>query len=139
MVQAAPNLPEVEVDEERMAQVLGNLLSNALRFTPAGGTIMLRADAHDTTVQLYVQDTGSGIAPEDLPYIFDRFYRADAAREHTGSSGLGLAIAKGIVEAHGGTIAADSTPGQGTTFTITLPASTVDASHAASLRTSVAA
>jgi two-component system sensor histidine kinase BaeS len=69
-----------------------------------------------------VQDTGSGIAPADLPHVFDRFYRADAAREQTGSSGLGLAIAKGIVEAHGGRITVDSSVGHGTTFTITLPA-----------------
>jgi two-component system sensor histidine kinase BaeS len=121
-VQAAPNLPEVNVDPERMAQVLGNLLSNALRYTPAGGTIMLGAEAHKKAVHLRVQDTGAGITPDDLPYIFERFYRADPAREREhGSSGLGLAIAKGIVEAHGGSIGVESTIGHGTTFTMALP------------------
>lgn len=119
---AAVDLPVVDVDTERMAQVLGNLISNALRYTPSGGTITLAAQRCGDEVCLRVQDTGSGIAPEDLPYIFDRFYRVDSAREQTGSSGLGLAIAKGIVEAHGGHITADSTLGQGTTFTIMLPA-----------------
>ncbi len=127
-VETALVLPAVNVDGERMAQVLGNLLSNAVRYTPAGGTITLAADARDGAVQLRVQDTGSGIAPDDLPHVFERFYRADAARQQDGSSGLGLAIAKGIVEAHGGTIAVASTPGAGTTFTITLPA--CDATHA---------
>jgi signal transduction histidine kinase len=121
-VDTAQNLPAVDVDGERMAQVLGNLLSNAVRYTPAGGTITLAAHARDGVVQLRVQDTGSGIAPNDLPHVFERFYRADAARRQDGSSGLGLAIAKGIVEAHGGTIAVASTLGVGTTFTITLPA-----------------
>jgi signal transduction histidine kinase len=79
--------------------------------------------AQGTTVQLHVKDTGSGIAPEDLPYIFDRFYRADPSRQQgNGSSGLGLAITKGILEAHGGSISVESTRGQGTTFTIVLPA-----------------
>ncbi len=116
------DLPAVDVDEERMAQVLGNLISNALRYTSAGGTVTLAAQRCGDGVCLRVQDTGSGIAPADLPHVFDRFYRADAAREQTGSSGLGLAIAKGIVEAHGGRITVDSSVGHGTTFTITLPA-----------------
>jgi len=126
---ASFDLPAVDVDVERMAQVLDNLISNAMRYTPAGGTITLAAEHCGDDVCLRVQDTGSGIKPDDLPHIFDRFYRADAAREQSGSSGLGLAIAKGIVEAHGGRIAADSTLGQGTTFTITVPAaiSTPDA------------
>lgn len=123
-LQAAPDLPTVQVDPKRMAQVLGNLLSNALRYTPAGGRITLAAATQGDRLLLQVQDTGSGIAPEDLPYIFERFYRADPARQqHDGSSGLGLAIARSLVEAHGGTITVTSQPGQGTTFTISLPLS----------------
>jgi two-component system, OmpR family, sensor histidine kinase BaeS len=121
-IQAVADLPAIDIDPERMSQVLGNLLSNALRFTPAGGTIRLRATADGDRVHLIVQDTGTGIAAADLPHIFERFYRADSARQATGSSGLGLAIAKGIVEAHGGTIAVASSEGAGTRFSITLPA-----------------
>jgi two-component system sensor histidine kinase BaeS len=122
-VQADESLPSVVVDTDRMTQVLNNLVSNALRYTDKGA-IMLAARADDQHVQLQVCDSGSGIAAEDLPFIFDRFYRADKARQRTDSttSGLGLAITKAIVEAHGGTIAAESTEGVGTTFTITLPA-----------------
>ena len=123
VVVTGANLPEVEVDPERMAQVLSNLLSNALRYTPVGGTITVAADALDRSVQLRVQDTGAGIAPDALPHVFERFYRGDVSRQQgNGSSGLGLAIAKGIVEAHRGTITVESTVGQGTTFTITVPA-----------------
>jgi len=124
-VSADPTLPPVNVDSERMAQVLGNLIGNAVRFTPRGGSIRLRAAANNGQAVLEVADTGSGIEAKDLPHIFDRFYRADASRQHDGSSGLGLAIAKGIVEAHGGTIAASSAPNQGTTFTIKLPADSI--------------
>lgn len=116
-----PTLPTVEVDPDRMAQVLGNLVSNALRYTPVNGQITLAAENGSSQVVLKVQDTGSGIAPEDLPNIFRRFYRGDRSRQQNGASGLGLAIARSIVEAHGGTIAAASTPGQGTTFLISLP------------------
>ncbi len=122
VVAVAPALPDVFVDPERTAQVLGNLLSNALRYTPAGGTITLAAERSGTSIHLYVRDTGTGIAADALPHIFERFYRADASRQQgQGSSGLGLAIAKGIVEAHGGAITVDSSVGQGTTFTITIP------------------
>jgi signal transduction histidine kinase len=123
-VQAEPLLPEVEVDEERMAQVLGNLVANALRYTPSGGQIILGAAARPKALQLTVQDNGSGISPEVLPHIFDRFFRGDQARAESdgrAASGLGLAIAKSIVEAHQGTIAAASEPGRGTTFFVTLP------------------
>jgi signal transduction histidine kinase len=115
-------LPEINVDPERMAQVLGNLLSNALRHTPEGGQIVLSARQQVNGLQLAVQDSGEGIAPEDLPHVFDRFYRGDASRQQQeGESGLGLAIAKSIIEAHGGTIAVQSELGRGTTFVMLLP------------------
>ena len=120
-VQVAPNLPLIEADRERIAQVLGNLMSNALRYTPEGGTITLSAEASVESVLLRVSDTGPGIEPEYLPHIFQRFYRADESRTTNGESGLGLAIAKSLVEAHGGTIQVESIMGQGATFTITLP------------------
>jgi len=125
-VEAAEDLPEIDVDLDRMTQVLGNLISNALRYTPEGGEIALLADAGGNLVRLRVRDNGSGIQPEDIPHIFDRFYRSDSARrqDREGSeSGLGLAIAKSIVTANGGTIDVSSIIGEGTTFTITLPSS----------------
>ncbi|MEM7346923.1 MAG: HAMP domain-containing sensor histidine kinase [Chloroflexota bacterium] len=116
-----PHLPNIYIDSERMAQVVGNLVSNALRYTPDAGKITLAAQRHGNMIWLKVADNGIGIAAEELPRIFDRAYRVDKAREHTDSqSGLGLAIAKSIVEAHGGNISVDSTQGQGTTFTIAL-------------------
>jgi two-component system sensor histidine kinase BaeS len=119
-VDAPPDMPRVDIDPERMAQVLGNLLSNALRYTPAGGTIILAAEAR-ADVRIRVRDTGTGIPPEGVPHIFERFYRVDPSRQQDGSSGLGLAIAKSIIEAHGGSVAVESKLGQGSTFTITLP------------------
>ena len=114
--------PSITVDEDRMAQVLDNLVSNALRFTPAGGRIELAATSQNGQVLLTVHDSGPGISPEDLPFIFDRLYRGDKSRsQETGESGLGLAIAKALVEAHGGRIDVESTPGNGTTFLIHLP------------------
>lgn len=121
IVKAGRDLPAVWADPDRMAQVLGNLVSNALRYTPTGGQITLSACAGQTKVSLQVQDTGSGIAAEDLPYIFNRFYRADETRQQQhGESGLGLAIAKSLVEAHGGSISVESIPNDGTIFTILL-------------------
>lgn len=109
-------------DPDRLKQVLLNLTANAVRFTPAGGQIMLRLTVAGERAILEVADTGSGIAPELLPRVMDRFVRGDASRARaTGGSGLGLAIASAIVEAHHGTIEVASTPGQGTTVTIGLP------------------
>jgi two-component system sensor histidine kinase BaeS len=113
-------LPSVTLDSERMAQVLDNLVLNSLRYTPADGEIVLSARQTGEAVEIEVRDSGSGIAPEELPHVFDRFYRGDKARQQNGESGLGLAIAKSIVEAHGGSIRVESTLGQGSTFTITL-------------------
>lgn len=120
-VEYAPNLPRVAVDLQRIEQVFDNLISNALRYTPQGGEIVLSGSAQGGRVLMRVTDNGSGIAAEDLPHIFDRFYRADKSRPLNGESGLGLAIAKSIVEAHGGTIRAESTAGQGATFIVSLP------------------
>jgi signal transduction histidine kinase len=118
----APGLPAVDVDADRVAQVLGNLLDNALRHTPAGGVIECRAEPAEGGVAVTIADSGPGIAPADLPNIFERFYRADAARQRDGSgSGLGLAIAKSLVEAHGGRIWAEGEPGAGARFTLVLP------------------
>lgn len=122
-VTAPADLPRVEVDPERMQQVLGNLVSNALRYTPAGGEIALRGGVEDGKVTLRVQDSGSGIKPDDLPFIFERFYRGDRSRNsNNGESGLGLPIAKSLVEMHQGVITVASSLGQGTTITILLPA-----------------
>jgi len=116
-------LPEVEVDADRMAQALNNLVDNALRHTPAGGTVTLAGGRAEDGVWLQVRDSGPGIAAEDLPHVFERFYRGDRARQrHDGGSGLGLAIARSIVEAHGGRIRAESPAGAGAVFTIELPA-----------------
>ena len=120
LVQAGANLPPVMADMERMAQVLDNLVLNACRYTPEGGEIVLSAQVMDEVVRLLVSDNGSGIAAENLPFIFDRFYRADKTRPSNGESGLGLAIAKSIVEAHGGKIWAESELGKGSVFTVEL-------------------
>lgn len=123
-LEADDDLPLVLVDPERMAQVLGNLVSNALRYTPAGRFIVLAAERAPGSAGsiLKVQDGGSGIAPEDLPHIFDRFYRGDQARpQDEGESGLGLAIVKSIIEVHGGKIQVQSVLDEGTTFAISLP------------------
>ncbi|WP_295692975.1 HAMP domain-containing sensor histidine kinase [Lapillicoccus sp.] len=121
---AAVDTPLVSADPERMAQVLGNLLDNALRHTPAGGTVSLTTSSPDSRwVEITVTDTGEGIAPEALTHVFDRFYRADPARTHDrGGSGIGLTISRALTEAHGGGIAARS-PGRGAgaTFVVRLP------------------
>jgi signal transduction histidine kinase len=106
-----------------MNQVLGNLIVNALRHTPRGGTITLASDRTPEAVRLVVRDTGAGIPPEDLPYVFDRFWRGDRSRSHAdgAGAGLGLAIARQLVQLHGGRIEVESQVGQGTTFTIHFP------------------
>jgi len=116
-------LAEVNVDPDRIAQVLDNLLDNALRHTPQGGRIRLRAEAGPVGPRFSVADSGPGIAHDDLPRVFERFYRTDPARSREqGGSGLGLAIAKSIVEAHGGRIWAGSPPGDGAVFTFEITA-----------------
>ncbi len=119
----------ITADVGRLDQVLGNLMGNALRHTPRGGAITLRAEPVDGGVRIMVSDTGEGIPAEDLPYIFDRFWRGDRARSRLGGagSGLGLAIARQLVRAHGGRIRVESELGQGTTFTIELPAGSLSA------------
>jgi two-component system sensor histidine kinase BaeS len=118
-------LPEVNIDLHRIRQVLLNLLENAVAHTREGGRITVSARQRDGQVYISVADTGEGIPPEDLPMIFERFYRVDKSRTRaTGGSGLGLTIAKRLVEAHGGTIEVRSQPGRGSVFTFNLPAIT---------------
>jgi two-component system sensor histidine kinase BaeS len=118
----AADLPHVCADPQRLAQVLANLLDNALRHTPPRGRVDVAATADAAHLMITVTDTGDGIPAEHLPHVFERFYRVDAARDREhGGAGIGLAIAKALVEAHGGRITANSRgPGTGTTFTVTL-------------------
>ncbi|HWS85095.1 MAG TPA: HAMP domain-containing sensor histidine kinase [Ktedonobacteraceae bacterium] len=117
-----PSIPQVIADSDRITQVLLNLVDNARRHTPDGGTIRVGATLQDHYLYIWVNDTGIGIDPADLPHIFQRFYRADRSRTtSTGGSGLGLSIVKAIITAHGGTIWAESALGQGTRITFTLP------------------
>ena len=109
-------------DHDRMSEVLGNLLSNAFKFTERGGEVELSAEGAEDGVVMHVRDTGAGIPPEQLPHIFEKFFQADNQRAASqGGSGLGLSIAREIVRAHGGELAVESTPGVGTTFTIVMP------------------
>jgi CheY-like chemotaxis protein/anti-sigma regulatory factor (Ser/Thr protein kinase) len=120
----APDLPPIEGDARRLQQILNNVLSNALKFTPEGGTVSVRCDADHDTVHIAVEDTGIGIAPDFLPFVFERFRQADSRSTRThGGLGLGLAIARHLVERHGGQIHAHSDgPGLGTVMSIRLPA-----------------
>lgn len=123
-VQVDADLESVDVDAERIQQVLANLVENSLRYTPRGGTITLSAcaDSASARVNLAVEDTGEGIPPEDLPFIFERFYRSKhGARRLQEGSGLGLAISRALVELHGGRIFAASQPGRGARISISLP------------------
>lgn len=122
-IESAVELPAVEVDPDRMTQVLVNLLDNALRYTPAGGTISLSTRRIQEGVAIEVKDTGPGIPPENLSHLFERFYRGDKSRQREeGGSGLGLAIAKSLVESQGGQIRVESQLGEGARFIIELPA-----------------
>jgi two-component system, OmpR family, sensor kinase len=113
----------VQGDAERLGQVVTNLVANAIQYTPSGGTVKVRTAASGNGCLIVVQDSGIGIAAEDLPHVFDRFFRADRARRRAeGHSGLGLAICRAIVEAHRGRISVESAPGAGSTFTVRLPA-----------------
>jgi len=117
------DLPALSVDRERVHQVLFNLVDNAVRFTPEGGHVTVSARRRNGSVEVAVSDTGAGIPSEHLPRLFERFYRADPARARgDGGTGIGLAIARSVVEAHGGQIKAESEPGHGSVFTFDLPA-----------------
>ena len=117
-----PDLPPVFVDRERVHQVLFNLLDNAVRFTPPGGAVVVSAQCTNGSCEVSVADTGPGIPPEHLPRLFERFYRVDPSRsQRDGGTGIGLAIARSVVEAHGGRIRAESEVGKGSVFTFDLP------------------
>ena len=118
--------PEIEVDGGRIERAIGNLVRNALEHTPGGGRVLVSVAATNGNVDLRVADSGSGIAPSDLPHVWERFYRADTSRGRNGNgdgAGLGLAITRGIVEAHGGSVEAISGGGDGATFVLRLPLS----------------
>jgi signal transduction histidine kinase len=118
------DLPSLDADAERVHQVLFNLVDNAVRFVPDGGEVTIAAQRHNGSVEISVADNGVGIPREHLPRLFERFYRGDAARSRDGGgTGIGLAIARSVVEAHGGSIRAQSEPGIGSVFSFDLPAS----------------
>ena len=120
-------MPLVDIDRMRIAQVMGNLLENAVRHTPSGGEVSVSATADDQVATVAVADTGEGIPAEELPYVFERFYRTDPSRARaTGGAGLGLTIARRLVELHGGSIRAESGPGRGSRFIFELPVSRRD-------------
>ncbi|OQB39010.1 MAG: Sensor histidine kinase YycG [Candidatus Latescibacteria bacterium ADurb.Bin168] len=121
-LKAAPDLPPAYADPNRMEQVLMNLLGNAVKFTPENGEIALSCEQEGAFLRCSVRDTGVGIPPEDLPRIFDKFHQVRMKRATKAKgTGLGLTIVKFLVEAHGGCVWAESTPGQGATFTFTVP------------------
>jgi signal transduction histidine kinase len=118
----SPDVDPVCMDAPRIGRVLNNLVGNAIRHTPAGGRVQLRARRSGPRVEVVVIDSGEGIRPEDIPHIFERFYRGEKSRSRaTGGAGLGLAIARGIVEAHGGEIKLEGNPGGGTRFIFSIP------------------
>jgi two-component system phosphate regulon sensor histidine kinase PhoR len=117
------DLPPVLADRGRVEQVLLNLVHNAIKFTPAGGRVEVGATQTGEQMRIQIRDSGVGISPDELPRVFERFYKIDKARRSDGT-GLGLAIAKHIVQAHGGTIWEESVPDEGATFSFTLPLAT---------------
>ena len=122
VLDAEATLPSVRMDATRIAQALGNLLDNAVRHTPQGGTVSVSVTAEGDSVQVSVDDTGEGVPEEELGQIFDRFYRVDPSRSRaTGGTGLGLTIARQLVEAHGGSIWAERRPEGGSRFAFELP------------------
>jgi two-component system sensor histidine kinase ResE len=116
-----PTDPPVYADPDRIGQVILNLVTNAFKFTPSEGSVSVRTRSEDGKLCVQVQDSGSGIPPQDLPYIWDRFYKADRSRSKEAGFGLGLAIVKSLIEAHGETITANQAPGGGALFTFFLP------------------
>ncbi|MBN1629169.1 MAG: HAMP domain-containing histidine kinase, partial [Thermoleophilia bacterium] len=123
-VDCADPCPNVWADPDKFSQILGNLLSNSLRYTPRGGEVKVAVKSEDAMVVFAVEDTGTGIPPADLPHIFERFYRVDKSRSSAGGgSGIGLAVAKALTEQMGGSISAESLPGTYTRITFRLPRS----------------
>jgi signal transduction histidine kinase len=121
-LQADESLPEISADAYEFERALVNLVENAIHYTPQGGTVRISATAKDGKVQIAIQDTGIGVKEEDKDAIFDRFFRSEGARRlRPSGTGLGLAIVKRIVEIHGGSICLESTIGQGSRFSITMP------------------
>jgi len=121
-LQLGESLPPIPIDAVRLHQVFDNLLDNALKYTPPQSTIAIRTGVHPSEIEIRVVDNGPGIPAKDLPHLFERFYRVDKGRSREkGGTGLGLSIVKHIVHLHGGRVWAESTPGQGTTFVVTLP------------------
>ncbi len=123
--QAEPDLPRLTIDARQIERVIVNLIANALNYTQTGGTIHLATTRDNSAVVFTIRDTGIGIMPEAMPYIFERFYRSDEARQTAEGTGLGLAIVKEIVSRYGGTILVESKPGQGSEFRVLLPTVTL--------------
>jgi len=122
IAEIAPEAPLALADPQRLDQIMSNLIGNAVRHTPPGGLVAAAVSTEDGVVQLAVRDTGDGITPEDLPHVFEPFFRGGSEHSGGGGAGLGLALVKELAEAMGGTVTVDSTPGEGSSFTVRLPA-----------------